>query len=353
MYAAGVKCTNCHDAHSYALHLEGNAICTQCHNPGGNPAFPTLAKANYDSVEHHFHPPGSESARCTGCHMPERDYMVIDGRRDHGFRVPRPDLSEKLATPDVCTGCHKDQTTAWATQQIRQRFADSGIGSPHFAEVFAAADQGGDADTAGQLVKLAVDTAMPAIVRASALQRLRHTSFAIEAAALHRLQSDKSPLVRAALPGVLGAAPEKVRMSALEVLLDDPIVSVRIEAAKAALALPASQISAKARASLSAAMRDWQASLRAKADFPEAQMVIGGAALTLRNLDAAVKAFEQAVAMDPQLTQSWIMLARIHAALGDRQSVQQTLVKALQKNPEDLVLRQALSEMGGVGPRKQ
>jgi hypothetical protein len=235
--------------------------------------------------------------------MPERDYMVIDGRRDHSFRVPRPDLSDKLGTPDVCTGCHKDQTKVWATQQIRQRFADSRVGSSHFAEVFAAADQGGDADTVGQLVKLAVDTAMPAIVRASALQRLRNASFSIEAGVFQQLQSDKSPLVRAALPGVLGAGPEQMRMSALEVLLDDPIRSVRIEAAKAALALPASQLSANARASLSAAMREWQASLRAKADFPEAQMVIGGAALTLRNLDVAVKAFEQAVAMDPQLTQ--------------------------------------------------
>ena len=75
--------------------------------------------------------------------------------------------------------------------------------------------------------------------------------------------------------------------------------------------------------------------------------------MTLRNLDAAVKAFEQAVALDPQLTQAWIMLARIHAALGDRQSAQQTLMNALDKNPDEPVLRQALVEIGGGGPRRQ
>ena len=32
--------------------------------------------------------------------------MVVDPRRDHSFRVPRPDLSVKLGTPNACTGCH-------------------------------------------------------------------------------------------------------------------------------------------------------------------------------------------------------------------------------------------------------
>lgn len=32
--------------------------------------------------------------------------MVVDPRRDHSFRVPRPDLSVKIGTPNACTGCH-------------------------------------------------------------------------------------------------------------------------------------------------------------------------------------------------------------------------------------------------------
>ena len=353
MHAAGVKCTNCHDAHSYALHLEGNALCTRCHNPSGNQAFPTLTKANYDSVDHHFHPPGSESARCTSCHMPERNYMVIDGRRDHSFRVPRPDLSEKLGTPDVCTGCHTDHTTAWASQQISERVADSRLGSQHFAAIFAAADRDLDADSAGQLIQIAADVSMPAIVRASTLQRLRHTSFQVDAGLFKRLQADSSPLVRAALTGMLSAAAEKERMAALERLLGDPVRSVRIEAAKAALGIPASRSSPPAMTNLSAAMRELQASLMAKADFPETQMVLGGTALVLRNLPAAIKAFERAVAMDPQLTQAWLMLARIHAAVGDGESVRQTLAKALEKNPGDTALRQALAEFDGGSPSKE
>ncbi len=32
--------------------------------------------------------------------------MLVDPRRDHSLRVPRPDLSVKLGTPNACTGCH-------------------------------------------------------------------------------------------------------------------------------------------------------------------------------------------------------------------------------------------------------
>ena len=92
MYAEGVGCANCHDPHSAELVAEGNALCTQCHSPAGNPDFPTLRKAAYDTPDHHFHEAESQGAQCISCHMAERVYMGVDGRRDHSFRVPRPDI---------------------------------------------------------------------------------------------------------------------------------------------------------------------------------------------------------------------------------------------------------------------
>jgi predicted CXXCH cytochrome family protein len=44
MYAKGVQCGDCHDAHTSRVKLKGNALCTQCHNPQGNPRFPGLEK---------------------------------------------------------------------------------------------------------------------------------------------------------------------------------------------------------------------------------------------------------------------------------------------------------------------
>ena len=99
MHAAGVTCSNCHDPHSAKLLAEGNALCAQCHLP-----------ANFDVREHHHHQPGSAGAQCVNCHMPTKTYMVVDARRDHSIRVPRPDLSVSLGTPNACTQCHADRS---------------------------------------------------------------------------------------------------------------------------------------------------------------------------------------------------------------------------------------------------
>ena len=109
MYERGVGCVDCHNAHSAELVAEGNAVCTQCHSPTGNPDFPTLTPAEYDAPAHHFHEAGSPAAQCKSCHAPERVYMGNDWRADHSFRIPRPDLAAQTGAPDACTTCHTDR----------------------------------------------------------------------------------------------------------------------------------------------------------------------------------------------------------------------------------------------------
>ena len=109
MYQAGVTCSNCHEPHSGHLRAQGNALCAQCHLP-----------ATYDGPQHHFHKADTKAAQCVSCHMIERFYMVIDGRRDHSFRVPRPDLSVKIGTPNACTDCHAGRTAQWAADAVVQ-----------------------------------------------------------------------------------------------------------------------------------------------------------------------------------------------------------------------------------------
>ena len=110
IYAQSVGCMECHTPHIGALLADGNGICTQCHSPAGNPAFPTLRLAHYEDPAHHFHPPESTGAACVSCHTIERVYMGVDWRRDRSFRIPRPDLGPVPGSPDACTDCHRDQT---------------------------------------------------------------------------------------------------------------------------------------------------------------------------------------------------------------------------------------------------
>ncbi len=103
MHAAGVTCSDCHDPHTQKLRAPGNTVCAQCHDA-----------SKYDASTHHRHQQGAAGAQCANCHMPQNTYMVVDPRRDHSMRVPRPDESVALGVPNACNACHTDRDAKWA-----------------------------------------------------------------------------------------------------------------------------------------------------------------------------------------------------------------------------------------------
>ncbi|NIZ63044.1 hypothetical protein DL239_18930 [Sedimentitalea sp. CY04] len=346
MYANGVTCTDCHNPHTAEVKLEGNALCGQCHSLAGNPDFPTLALKEYDDPSHTFHVEGSKGAECKSCHMIERTYMGVDGRRDHSFRIPRPDLSLQTQAPNACNDCHSDQTPRWAADAVASWYPDSTKGGPHFSQILAA----GRNDLRGQgeaLVGLAEYDALPAIVRATALDMLVPLTNPALATRLEPLLSSPEPLIRVAAISIQRGAPETERSARIVGLLGDPVKAVRIAAARGFLGMRIAYMPEKMNHDLNTAMGEWQASLAAKADFPEAQLVLAGIGLTTRRMDVALNAFGEAVEMDPQLTQAWVMMVRIHDALGDRLAAIKTVREALERNPEDVQLNLMRADIGG------
>ncbi len=344
MHAKGVQCTDCHEPHSLQLRAEGNAVCTQCHSPAGNPRFPTLRPAEYDSPAHHFHEAGSAGAACPACHMPERTYMGIDTRHDHAFQVPRPDLAATGA-PDACTDCHQDREPAWAAAAIATWYPEGRQTRPHFAPVFAAARLD-PRPNVPELLAIAEDPAAAGIVRATALEL---AGFAGDPAAVARsaaLLADPDPLVRSAAAGALGALPPAERLAALTPALTDPMRSVRVAAARALLDAQPAPGSAGA-AALGAAMRDWQAALATRMDFPETNLQIAGAGLTMRNWSLALDGFSEAVALDPQLVDGWSMIVQILAALNRPDEARAALAQAMAVNPGNPVLAGLQAQLGG------
>jgi len=343
MYAKGVRCSNCHEPHGGTLRAEGNGLCAQCHSPAGNPEFPSLTLKAYDSPAHHFHEPGTPGAACTSCHMPERFYMVVDGRRDHGFRVPRPDLSVALGVPNACTACHDDRTAEWATEVLATRFPDSRHRGDHFAGAFAAAWRGdGSPATREALLGIAADEAQAAFVRASALDALRPYADAAVAERTAALLGNAHPLLRGGAIALQRPLAPEVRLQRVVPLLQDPMRSVRIEAVRGLIDLIA------AGADLGdggPAVQEFQASLVATADFPETQMVIAGTSLVFRNYAAAASAFAEAVRMDPQLVPAWRMIARIKAASGDLVGAAKSVREGLSFNPGDAVLKETQKQI--------
>ncbi|MCA3486228.1 MAG: hypothetical protein IOD05_01780 [Rhodobacter sp.] len=89
-----------------------------------------------------------------------------------------------------------------------------------------------------------------------------------------------------------------------------------------------------------------------RTDFPETRLRLAGVGLTLRNWRMARQAFAEAVSLDPQLVQGWIMQARIAAALEDRQGAAHAVSWGLAANPGDPALTALAREMGlAAAPR--
>ena len=55
--------------------------------------------------------------------------MIVDWRADHSLRIPRPDLTLEIGTPNACTaaGCHEDETDQWAADDYVERIVAPAI----------------------------------------------------------------------------------------------------------------------------------------------------------------------------------------------------------------------------------
>ncbi|WOF72524.1 hypothetical protein QMT40_000140 [Parvibaculaceae bacterium PLY_AMNH_Bact1] len=271
--------------------------------------------------------------------MIERDYMQVDGRRDHSFRVPRPDLSEETGAPNACTDCHADRDAAWAAEQVAAWYPDSERRGPHFSQVFAVGHRF-PADNKDRLMQIAEDGSAAAIVRATALEMLRGVTDEAVAERGSDLLVDPSALVRENAIGLQQGAPPTDRVRRLTPLLEDQMRSVRVAAARSLIGVPAHELPETSMGPYRGAMADFRNSLSAKTDFPEIHLVLGGTALVMRNASAAEAAFREAVTLDPQLEEAWSMIVQMRLATDDVVGAREVLSEGLSHNPSSLVLIQ-------------
>lgn len=297
MYQAGVTCTDCHDPHSTKIKIEGNGLCLQCHQEQPpKERFPSLQAKNYDSPEHHHHEPGTPGTQCVSCHMPEKTYMVVDPRRDHSMRIPRPDLAVKDGSPDACTSCHTDQQPAWAAKAIEGWFGTPAR-PPHYGESFHAVRQG-SADSLHLLGDLIKDLGKPAIVRATAAEQL--TSLGEPALpSLRQALQDESPLVRAYAASGFVDLPPVARVKELLPLLDDANRAVRDEALRALAGIPRIALPEERRAGFDAQMADYEKRLRGNADLPGNRLNLAVLLERQGKQLEAMAQYRQALKLDP------------------------------------------------------
>jgi len=327
MYARGVTCRDCHDSHSLQLHREGNELCLQCHQ-----------REVYDTRDHHFHKKvhegrPSDGALCVKCHMMERPYMVIDWRADHSFRLPRPDLTEEIGTPNACgqAGCHADKPLAWSVEAYRRWYGQAR--RPHFGTTFAAA-RTGRADAVPELVRLASSELQPAIVRATALEELARFPGAGEETLRVALQSDVALLRHTAVMRLTATTAEEL-VELLAPLLSDPVRAVRLASVSQLAAVPRALLRPYQREAFDRALGEFRESVAYSLDFASSGLNLGNLESALGNRPAAEAAYRQALNVDDLFYPAKMNLAVLLAGEGRIDESERMLRDVLDAYPDN------------------
>jgi tetratricopeptide (TPR) repeat protein len=338
MYHKGIRCTDCHDPHTARLKHTGNQVCTSCHqHPAGK----------YDGAIHHRHADGSKGSLCVNCHMPETTYMAVDPRRDHSFRIPRPDLSVKLGTPNACTGCHLSDerlpgltssasggrelpgnaaperdyaawlraaasgdpdakqrlahVDRWADEQLEKWYGKNRKREPHWAQPLAAA-RNQSADARKQLLELLENKNMPAISRATAAMELGAylQPGGDVADKLAKATQDREPQVRAA--AVMSFERLSDPQSLTHVLapaLADSTRAVRSEAGRILARVPQLQFRGEEKLQMRRALDEAIAAAAVNNDRAGGHLLTGLLHESLGQMDAAEADYRTALRVEP------------------------------------------------------
>lgn len=317
MHQKGVVCSDCHNPHSGKLKKEGNEVCSSCHN-----------RKFYDNEEHHQHLPSSEGAQCINCHMPAKNFMKIDPRRDHSFKIPRPDHSIQFNTPNACQTCHLEKGNRWALDAIK-KWKKHLLDDDFTGAFFEASERG----RGYKLVMIIDDGSQPSIVRASALQLLIPTDYAEKSKiAIKYIDAPSALIRRAAIQLLEPYIAQEYHL--LVKKLKDPIKSVRLEAAR--VIIPISNQLMKVteyKVDIENALIEYQKTQNINADMPNAQLNLAELHLAQGNIEDAEKAYLLAKEQAPNYPPVYINLAELYKRLGREEKSIQLLETLIDKNP--------------------
>jgi tetratricopeptide (TPR) repeat protein len=322
MYREGVTCSDCHDPHSGKLPpVSMNAVCGKCH-----------LFSRFDTAEHHHHSKDSAGAICVNCHMPTRTYMVVDVRRDHSFRVPRPDFSVAYGTPNACSQCHHDKSAKWAADTIARWYGPNRRQEARFTEALDAGRRG-SLMAEKELTSLIEDSSQPAIARATGLTLLAEYLSPASLSAVRKGLTDQDALVRGRAVQALEpvAAQERIRFAAP--LLRDPIRSVRIAAARILAGTPPNLLQDGERDALDHAISELIASENATAERPENHVNMALVYVQMGRAADAEGELKTALWLDPDFVPAMVNLADLYRTEQRDDDGQKWLEKAIALAP--------------------
>ncbi len=267
--------------------------------------------------------------------------MVVDPRHDHSLRIPRPDLSATLGTPNACNDCHTDKSANWAAAAIERWHGQNRKGFQSYAEAFDAAwtDK---TDAAKLLAAVAADRSTPAIARASALSELASRVSPANAGLARLALSDPDPMVRIGALDMLENVPAAQIWPVVSPLLSDPSRGVRIRAVSLLAAVPTASQPPADRERFERAAAEFVAGQRLNADRPEARSALGNFYARRGLVTDAEAEFKGALRLSPQFAPAAINLADLYRQRARDSEGESVLRAAIATSPQDAGLHHGL-----------
>lgn len=327
MYQSGVSCGDCHDPHSASLRSGAvpSDICSTCHLP-----------ERFATAAHHNHQP--EDVACVDCHMPASTYMGVDDRRDHSFRIPRPDLTIATGSPNACQSCHTDRDAVWSLSAIDRWYGTDR--PPHIGTAIHAA-QTGAMHANSELAKAIRDELNPGISRGTALSLLRGPYSQEIAEVIRDSLQSPDPFMRIGALRALPSLQPELRVAWGGPLLADPLRAVRVEAVKV-ISPVRGELHMQYDTAYKAADIELVNSLHAIAERPEAHLNLGNHRIESGDLAAAEVEFRTALRLDPASVAARVNLVDLYRQLGREEAAEQLLREGLARYPDDAALRHSL-----------
>lgn len=321
MYAAGVTCLDCHNAHTMKVKIEGNGLCLQCHS-----------SEVFEQKTHHGHEKNNEGSQCVNCHMPETTYMGVDDRRDHSFKIPRPHLSTNLKTPNACTQCHNNKSNQWAVENIEQwhgkaKSLSASEKNYHILQQYMPLPL-------NEHFALINDDKFPVIKRATAITLLTNSTTNLTNEQIKPWVNHKEPLMRLAIARIAALVPINERHKSLSLLLNDPYKAIRAEVANHLIMVPNLNTEL-----LKKAFDELNMSNQVNAWRGEGRLNQSRISLSLEQTNQTIATLVKAIEIDPYFAISYINLADIYRQQGKLVEEKATYKAGIKAVPKDDLLQ--------------
>ncbi|GLB49874.1 tetratricopeptide repeat protein [Neptunitalea lumnitzerae] len=318
MYQNGVSCRDCHNPHSLQLKATGNQLCLNCHEPA------------YNTPQHHNHTLGTDAALCINCHMTGKYYMQNDFRRDHSFRIPRPDQSVAYGTPNACNNCHTDKSAEWAVNSLKAWGATKAMDAKSHYSDYLLAGYAGDK----QAFQYIIDNHnYPDIIRATALQNYTNMNLTPqEVNGLKKYLKDSSIMVKTETLNAYFKIGDTTQTKAIAKLLTDSLRSARILSAKFISVYGAPELKTE---SFKKANKEFETFLNTNADFSSGQAQIAEYKYLKNDVEGAIKAYEKAVAYDDYNNNARLSLAYLYYQKGNIKKAGSLYQRVIELQPDN------------------